>query len=401
MGMEKDVQDLLNKVVGEPPRQVTVAGVRRRVVRRRATQALSAGLAAVLACTLGAAFAAGAIRLGGAPVASSHGPSGPPRYYVGLDGDGPAVVRARATGRVTGTIRDPLPHSHCNGPFAAAQGQIFFMTCVADSQRWDSVIYRFRVTGSGRVTGYAPVPGGKFKGELATGIAAAPDGSEVATEVLRPGPSGKIYTNSIPVGIFVISTRTGHRTLWQSGPYVPGKVGFTNAFNVSFTRNGNELVLGESRCHRSRYLSDCSGTPNDVQVRAYSPATRGGSLNAGRVLLKPSRLTPRGTSLSDAFITPDGSALTAYLSKCPRHGTCTQTAVRIPLAGGPVQVLYRVRSGTPYEGVFERFFDTDPTGRYLILDAGAGKARVNGWIDHGRLRPLTPANGDDVGYESW
>jgi hypothetical protein len=34
-----------------------------------------------------------------------------------------------------------------------------------------------------------------------------------------------------------------------------------------------------------------------------------------------------------------------------------------------------------------------PPGRYLILDAVVGSARDNGWIDHGRLVPLTPATG--------
>jgi hypothetical protein len=403
MGMEKDVQDLLNKVVGEPPRRVTVAGVRHRVVRRRATQALSAGLAAVLACTLGAAFAAGAIKLGTSP-ASAHGPSGPPRYYVVSNVGArarPLVVRARATGRVTGVIRDPLRNSNCGSDFAAAQGQTFFMICVTYStgQPHESVIYRFRVTAAGRATDFAPVPGGVFRGELAENVAAAPDGSEVATEVLRPGPSGQIYTNSIPVGIFVISTRTGHRALWRSGPYVPGAVEFAGATDMSFTRNGSELALNETRCHRGRYQSHCAGTPEQQQVRAYFPAPGGGSLNDGRVLL-PSGITWGGTRLFNAFITPEGSALTTFLNKCPHRGTCTQTVARIPLGGGRVRVLYRMRSGTPLGGVSERFFSTDPTGRYLILDAGAGKADVNGWIDHGRLRPLTPANGD-VSYETW
>lgn len=400
--MERDVHDLLNKVVGEPPRRVTVTAVRRRVVRRRATQAVSAGLAAVLVTTLGAAFAAGAIKLGGAPVAGPHGPSGPPRYYVVSEGGAqPGVVRDRATGRVTATIRNPLPSLRCGGPFAAARGQTFFMICGGAGAGFNSVIYRFHVTSAGRVTGYAPVPGGTFKGDLADRIAAAPDGSEVATEVLRPGPSGHISTNSIPVGIFVISTRSGHRALWRSGPYVPGAVEFAGTIDMSFARNGSELVVNESRCHRGRYLSDCNGSSSTVQVRAYSPAPRGGSLNAGQVLLKPSSLTPRGTSLFDAFITPDGSALTAFLNKCPHRGTCTQTVTRIPLGSGRIRVLYQVHSGTPFEGVFERFFGTDPTGRYLILDAGTGKARINGWIDHGRLRPLAPANGDDVSYETW
>jgi hypothetical protein len=42
-----------------------------------------------------------------------------------------------------------------------------------------------------------------------------------------------------------------------------------------------------------------------------------------------------------------------------------------------------------------------PSGRYLILDAGAGSARVNGWIDHRRLVPLAPANGNAADYEAW
>ncbi len=49
----------------------------------------------------------------------------------------------------------------------------------------------------------------------------------------------------------------------------------------------------------------------------------------------------------------------------------------------------------------ERFFSSDPSGHYLILDAGVGSARVNGWIDHGRLVRLTLANGDIVDYETW
>lgn len=408
MGMERDVRDLLDAVMGEPPRRVTVAAVRRRLVRRRAVQAVSASLAVVLVSSLGAAFAAGAIKLGATPPVGPRQPSGPPRYYVASE-SGHAnglslVVRATATGRVTGTIRDPLPDAYCGNTFAAAEGQTFFMICTTKQSgtRFKSVIYRLRITSSGRATGYAPVPGATFKGEQADSIAASPDGSEVATEVLRAGPSGQLYTNSIPVGVFVINTRTGHRALWQSGPYVPGTVEFANAVDMSFTQDGSELVLLESRCHRNRYQSDCNGSSSQRQVRAYSAAPRGGSLNAGRVLLRPSTLRPRGTNLSDAFIAPSGSAVTAFLNKCPRHGTCTQWLARIPLGGGPASVLYQQRSGTPYEGIFQRFLGIDPTGRYVIRDGGVGSQHwVNGWISHGRMHLLTPANGDALEYEAW
>jgi len=64
-------------------------------------------------------------------------------------------------------------------------------------------------------------------------------------------------------------------------------------------------------------------------------------------------------------------------------------------------VLYVTHTGTKFEGFFERFFASDPSGRYLILDAGQGKARVNGWINRGHLVPLTPRNGNLVDLEAW
>jgi hypothetical protein len=88
--------------------------------------------------------------------------------------------------------------------------------------------------------------------------------------------------------------------------------------------------------------------------------------------------------------------------ECPRHGTCTVTVDRIAvISGRALRVLYRTRTGTPYQGVFMRFFSSDPSGRYLILDAGQGNSRVNGWIDNGHLVPLTPANGNNANYETW
>lgn len=64
-------------------------------------------------------------------------------------------------------------------------------------------------------------------------------------------------------------------------------------------------------------------------------------------------------------------------------------------------MFYRTRSGTAFQGVFERFFSTDPTGRFFILDVGAGSKRVNGWIDNGRLVPLAAADGNAPDYEAW
>ena len=416
------LRELLDAAVGEPPRRVTVEAVRRRAARRRAARAGGVSLAVVLAAGLGAILSAGAIRSGTPPAGSTNQHAGPPRYYVAQDWDQKArkfvlAVRATSTGRVTAVIRSPLPGAQCgagNAGVAAADSQTFFMTCSADQSKQaglaagpgkidsiETLIYRFQVTSSGRITGYWLVRGGVLKGVWADNIAAAPDSSEVAAEVLRPGPSGQLYTNTIPEGIFVINTRTGGRALWHTGPYVPGAIQYAGGTNLSFTRDGSELVVLEARCHRGRYQDFCNGK-SDNQVRAYRLSGAGGSLEGGQVLLQQSALKPPGTSLFQAFVSPDGSAVTAVLNICPRHGACTLSVARISVATGRVlRVLYQVRTGSAYQGVFDRFFSSDPSGRYLILDAGAGSRRVNGWIDHRRLVPLVPANGNAANYEAW
>jgi hypothetical protein len=56
-----------------------------------------------------------------------------------------------------------------------------------------------------------------------------------------------------------------------------------------------------------------------------------------------------------------------------------------------------VRTGN---GFLYRFFSSDPSGRYLLLDTGPTSGSVNGWIDNGRLVRLRPA-GTNVAYEAW
>jgi hypothetical protein len=423
--MDEALRELLDTAVGEPPRQVTVEAVRRLVVRRRVFQTAGVSIVAV-AVGFGTALSAGAIGTkapGAVGVGTQH--SGPPRYYVaealgGREHGVSLTVRATSTGRLTAVVRDPVPGATCGGGnvgVAAADHQAFFMACsiwrsapVSRSgpasrfrrpgkiQSIKSMIYRFTVTASGRVTGMSLVKGSMLNGWIDS-IAAAPDGSQVAAEVELPH-QGVIHTNSIPEGIFVISTRTGARALWGSGPYVRGMTGYSGASDISFTGNGRELVLQEGWCPRSRYLANCNGD-DDVEVRAYAAAA-GGSLEHGRLLLRPSELKPAGTSLFNSFITPDGSALNAVLATCPRRGPCTLSVVRMSVVTGRVlDVLYRTQTGSRSGGVFERFFSSDPSGRYLILAAGAGNARVNGWIDHGRMVPLVPASGNAASYETW
>jgi hypothetical protein len=73
----------------------------------------------------------------------------------------------------------------------------------------------------------------------------------------------------------------------------------------------------------------------------------------------------------------------------------------LPVATGKLlQVLYRVHIGTATRAI-RAVLQLRPLRPLGILDGGAGSARVNGWIDHGRPGRLRPAEGDSVDYETW
>jgi hypothetical protein len=128
---------------------------------------------------------------------------------------------------------------------------------------------------------------------------------------------------------------------------------------MSFIRDGRELVVLEAWCHRGPHKVYCNGNA-DIRVRAHSPAARGGSLAGGQLLLDQSALRPHGTSLTDAFISPDGSSVTALLATCPPHGACTLPVAGVQLVTGQIlHVLYQTHTGSHYQGYFERFFSWD------------------------------------------
>lgn len=405
--MRSNLRNLLELAAGEPPVLLTVDAIRRRATRRRVAQVGAAALAAVLTAGLATTVASGG--LPGSPAASKSGKTfAPPRYYMQKYFNGRTaalVVRATATGRITATIAAPRPGMNCadgNVGIVPAGKQTFFMNCVIWHENpgprgkttfLESFIYRFQVTAAGRVSGLSLVKGGVLKGVWAYNMAAAPDGSQVAAEVIRPGPSGLIYTDSVPEGIFVIDTRTGARVLWRTGPYRPGTVQYADGRQLSFTRDGSELVVLEGRCKRGRYLANC--LTQETQLRAYSPAGLGGSLEAGRVLLPNRQLLNR--NLLGAVISPDGFAVTALLNDCSRRGPCgTLSVARISvITGGVLRVLGQVH--TAYAPTT---FASDPSGRYFIVVVSDGHGARNGWIDHGRLVPLAPS-GSDVQQEAW
>ena len=138
----------------------------------------------------------------------------------------------------------------------------------------------------------------------------------------------------------------------------------------------------------------CTPTGNGEEVRAVSPAARGGSLASSRLLLRQSAITPLGTGYPDgAVISPDGSSVAVLVMNTAAGGP-PQTTISVvqvsATTGRQTGVSYRMDTG---DGFSFRFFGSDPSGRYLLLDAGPTSGTVNGWIDQGRLIRLAPRTG--------
>jgi hypothetical protein len=398
--MDAQLRDLLSAAVGDPPRQVTAEAVRRRVVRRRRAEWATGTAAVVLLTGLGIVVPGQLFRPAATGGGGSSASTGAPRYYVQTvvrnPGQQTTMVRATATGAVTATVRCPWPNSYvANRGLAPAGGRTFFVACQRSRGIRHFVvtgtrIYRFQLTPAGRIPGYAPVPGGDLGAVEISRMAATPDGAQLAATAY-PG-----NTTHRPM-IEVINTQTGARAVWHNGSGAPGTTQF-GIGDLSWTRAGRELVFQATVC-----------TPGGIQCatkgqwREIRHAATGGDLDNSRLLLLKSSLTGHAVGyINDSVITPDGSALIVVALHSPR-GAGTPGNIDVvkvdPATGHPIRVLFQENTGN---GVSYGSFAADPSTGFLILNAGAPDGAMhNGWIDHGKLVTLKPANGGNVAFETW
>jgi hypothetical protein len=376
--------------------------VRRQVVRRNLAVIAAAATVALLVAGGGVALSA---RLSGAgPAAGGHAHGSLPRYYVDEEYTGGhdqlvTEVRATATGAVTDTVRCPRASgTPMIWPIAAGGHQTYFIGCGSvdrHGRMTHARIYRFRVTAAGHVSGYALVPGSVLRpGDRPSVMAATADGSELAIAV----NDRAIASAAGDVRVIVINTRTGARAVWRNDVSKPGAPVFPGPSRLSFADRGRELVVfGWAACLHPLPGGGCHHT--GIVARALTPASAGGWLDRGRVLLhRPSRpQKPDVVELADAIINPAGTTLTIVLARASDNGPSQLTVLRVTLATGRRQVLYQAPRpiGYPY-----RWSSIDPSGRYVLLDAGPGTTSVNGWINNGRLTRPKPA-GDRVIYAAW
>ena len=328
------------------------------------------------------------------------------------------MVRSTATGKITATV--PVPKEANTGVddiLAAARGGVFFVAAAAPGTSGKR-LYRFSLTRSGQVTGFATVPGGVLGNRNWTpdAMAASPDGSRVAVSYAYayagPGcgsPGQRRCPAPHPDYIDIIDAGTGTRSVWRGGT-VPA---FSVA-SLSWTADGRQLVfLGQSCRHLQLNSEACAGGGRNAEVRALNPAAGGGRLDSSPVLLRQSARLPY---LAQALISPDGSTITAVVLTGPVKGS-RQISGTVPedlsvrtisaATGRTLQVLYQRRLGNTDEFNIGPDFlqlSQDSAGQHWMLNGGlcAGHCLdgFNGWLRNGGLVPLVPLNGREVN-QAW
>jgi hypothetical protein len=346
----------------------------------------------------------------------------PHSYYVeaDLNQDRP-VVRSTATGKVIATV--PVPASPNAAGYAvigsAANGTFFAAAYVPNGG--GERLYRFRLTAAGHISGFAAVPGGVLGRAqwVVDALAASPDEKLVAVSVgsLASCELGHrcqpLHTQSDY--IVVVNTTTGAQSVWRGGLAALGA--YVSVGNLSWADGGRELVFLAQGCdaHVEPGSENCgTGTRGgNREVRTLDPATGGGRLDSGHLLLRQSARFP---FIAQALISADGSTITAMVLSGRVAGTPqvggnvpdVMTVEQISVATGRrLGVLFHRRLGPTAEvnGVPDFLaLIPDGAGTHWILDAGICTGNCtsgfNGWIDHGRLIPLKPADGR-LAAEAW
>jgi hypothetical protein len=330
-----------------------------------------------------------------------------PRYYVDMNYYGQVAVRSRATGAVTATVPVPRLPQGPAGVLASASGGVFYATAFGTQS--GERLYRFQVTGTGQVTGFATVPVGPIAERgYAEAMAVSPDGSQLAVAVTGAGADR--YAS-----ITVFTLRTGARQVWQGGLAQPGYATF-DISGLSWI-GPQQLVFSAQWCQVAELNNEvcfdaAKGGQRLSAVRSLELTGSGGQLSQGRLLLGQSARYPAiVTAVASAY----NRTLTAVVLSGPTSpgampGRLTvvrfspsgaapgELTVAPPYRPGQPRVLYQRATGAVSTWVLS----PDSSGQYWLLGGSArsGPGGFNGWLSGRQFTALPSANGGLVS-EGW
>jgi hypothetical protein len=343
------------------------------------------------------------------PAVSGSAPASLPRFYVttssGPGGRGiQAVVRASASGQVTGTV--PVPSAL---PVEWADSGGTFVTAAADDRSFiigvqggqaptkiglDLRLFRFAISAAGKpghLTELAPAP---MRNETTEGIALSPDGKLLAVSLMSD------TAGNVAPTIQVLNLATGATRTWT----VP-------------TRNYPYLIGPPSWADGSRVIAFSWLNADQSGLMAAPRGIRLLDINApGDNLLAGTLIVPRGVvaagSLVSALITPDGRdvIVVTWRDLTPRASTHTVVVQFAKLQASTGRLVRVLRTETArYDQVNVVTVEDSlgvlslaPQGRYaLVQGVKFGWLDVGG-PDPGRFTPLpaVPA-GQYVNFAAW
>ena len=370
--------------------------------------AAAAVIAVITAAVLVAGLTAAHKPAAHKPAVSGSAPASLPRFYVTTSsspgGRGiQAVVRASASGRVTGTV--PVPSAL---PVEWADSGGTFVTAAADDRSFiigvqggqaptkiglDLRLFRFAISAAGKpghLTELAPAP---MRNETTEGIALSPDGKLLAVSLMRDSSADAVGA------IQVLNLATGAIRTWTAparSVYIPGPPSWADGSRV--------IAFTWLRSTQSGLMSAPRG------IRLLDTAAPGDNLVAGTVIV------PRGVvaagSIVSALITPDGRdvIVVTWRDLTPRASTHTIVVQFAELQASTGRLVRLLRTQTARYDQVSVVTVEDSLG-VLSLGSQGRYALVQGvkfgWLDvggpdPGRFTPLpaVPA-GQYVNFAAW
>ncbi len=370
--------------------------------------AAAAVIAVITAGALAAGLTAAHKPAARKPAVSGSAPASLPRFYVTTSsrpgGRGiQAVVRASASGQVTGTV--PVPSAL---PVEWADSGGTFVTAAADDRSFiigvqggqaptktglDLRLFRFAISAAGKpghLTELAPAP---MRDQTTEGIALSPDGKLLAVSLMRDSTADAVGA------IQVLDLATGSTRTWTApahSPYIPGPPSWADGSRV--------IAFTWLRSTQSGLMSAPRG------IRLLDTAAPGDNLVAGTVIV-PSGKAAAGSIVS-ALITPDGRdvIVVTWRDLTPQASTHTvivQVAELRAATGKLVRLLYtrtEQYGQVPFTTVQDSLgvLSLGSHGRYALV-----QGIQFGWLDvggpdPGRFTPLpaVPA-GQYVNFAAW
>jgi hypothetical protein len=370
-----------------------------------------AAAAAVIAVITAGALVAGltaAHKPAHKPAVSGSVPAGLPRFYVttssGPGGRGiQAVVRASASGKVTGTVPVPsaLPveWSDSGGTFvtAAADGRSFIIGVqggqAPTKNGLDLRLFRFAISAAGKPGHLTELAAALMRNQTTEGIALSPDGKLLAVSLMNNSPADSV------AAIQVLNLATGATRTWTAparSVYIPGPPSWADGSRL--------IAFTWLRSTQSGLMSAPRG------IRLLDTAAPGDNLMAGTVMV-PSGKVAAGSIVS-ALITPDGRdvIVVTWRDLTPHAKTHTVVVQFAELQASTGRLVRLLRTQTErYD--FEHVITVEDSLGVLSLSSQGRYALVQGtqfgWLDvggpdPGRFTPLpaVPA-GQYVNFAAW